>query len=86
MIVNLDLTPEEFAALSSRADAQGVDIETILHGLIAPLTVQTTSAVRPRSWPGIAETGDAEEQAEREREWTEMQNNIRRWQAEQRQP
>lgn len=34
MTVTLELKPEEFAALTSKAQEDGVDVETVLHGLI----------------------------------------------------
>ena len=87
MTVTLALSPEEWTALSARATADKVDIETILHRLISGLIAQTMPdeiSTLPVFLSSHIAADDPEEQAEREREAIEMQNNIRRWRAEQR--
>lgn len=98
MTVTLELTPEEAVVLRTRAEADGVDIETVLHRLVA----QAASSPAPQvpeqpaltdkqkgalalmqSWPGGEQADDPEEQAEREREQQEFAANINRWRAEQ---
>ena len=37
MILTSELRPEEFTALHSRADAESVDVETVLHRLVAQI-------------------------------------------------
>ena len=37
MTLTPELRPEEFTALHSRADAEGVDVETVLHRLVAQI-------------------------------------------------
>ena len=37
MTMTLELGPEEIAALERRAEAEGVDIQTVLHRLIAQI-------------------------------------------------
>ena len=73
MTLTLDLTLEEHAALRRRAEAEGIGIEAVLHGLIAALT--------PPLPPGDT-PDDPEEWAERDREREEVQANLARWRAE----
>ncbi|BDI33641.1 hypothetical protein CCAX7_56920 [Capsulimonas corticalis] len=87
--ITLDLTTAELALLHRRADADGVTIIAVLHTLIAQLAPQAP-AEPPRDFGaalsalrGEPMSDDPEEIAERERENTEMQNNIARWRAEQ---
>lgn len=97
MTVTLELTLEEVAVLRTRAEASGVDIETVLHSLVAQaasspapqvqelaLTEKKKGAIAlMQSWPGGEQADDPEEQAEREREQQEFAANINRWRAEQ---
>ena len=78
MTITLDLTPEEHDALRRRAEAEGTDIEAVLHGLLARLTPPAV----PSSMP-VAVLDDPEEQAERDRDRAEVQANLDRWRAEQ---
>ena len=73
MIITLELTPDEAAALRRRADAQGIGIEAALRGLIAALVPPAASGLE----------GDSEE---REREQAELRANLDRWRAEQGRP
>ena len=97
MTITLELRPEEVAALQNRAYAENVDIETLLHRLIAQIASPSASQVgeRPESpqkqqglaalsqaWREIDETDDLEEQSERERELEELKANLLRWRAE----
>ena len=76
MKVTLELNEEEVQTLRPLADAAGVDLETVLHHLIA----QLLPPPMPSAAPVLKE--DAEEDAERRREQEEMQANIKRWHAE----
>ena len=77
MIITLELTPDEAAALRRRADAQGIGIEAALRGLIAALAP-------PAAPPAVSGSeGDSEE---REREQAELRANLDRWRAEQGRP
>ena len=78
MTITLELRPEEVAALQNRALAEDIDIETLLHRLIA----QSASPSAPQAWREKDETDDPEEQAEREREMEELKANLLRWRAE----
>jgi len=97
MTITLELRPEEVALLQNRAYAENVDIETLLHRLIAQSTSPSAPQVgeRPESpqkqqglaalsqaWREKDETDDPEEQAEREREIEELKANLLRWRAE----
>ena len=97
MTITLELRPEEVAALQNRAYAENVDIETLLHRLIAQIASPSASQVgeRPESpqkqqglaalsqaWREKDETDDPEELAEREREMEELKANMLRWRAE----
>ncbi len=97
MTITLELRPEEATALQDRALAESVDIETLLHRLIAQMASPSASQVggKPEfseKKPGLAalnqawrkqdETDDPEEQAERDRELEELKANMLRWRAE----
>ncbi len=101
MTVTLELKPEELAALSERADADGVDIETVLHSLVAQAASSPAPQVQEKpalteqqkglaallqSWDEEDETDDPEELAERDRELEEFKANINRWRAEEGRP
>ena len=77
MTVTLELSADEHAALASVAAVAGVSLETVLHGLIAQLSVP---AEKERETPD----GDAEE--ERRREQAEVEANIKRWHTDRMQP
>ena len=78
MTITLELRPEEVTALQNRALAEDIDIETLLHRLIA----QSASPSAPQAWRSHEDTDDPEEQAEREREIEELKANLLRWRAE----
>ena len=97
MTITLELRPEEVTALQNRAYAENVDIETLLHRLIAqsasPLSPQIAGktefsekkqglAALNQAWRNQGETDDPEELAEREREMEELKANLLRWRAE----
>ena len=96
MVVALKLNAEEVQALHRTAEAAGVDIDAVLHQLIALLAPEAIENAPARREPsemdsaegaageGAAGAEAAEEEAERRREQEEMQANIRRWHAEQR--
>lgn len=75
MTITLDLTPEEVAVLRRRADAEGVSIEAVLHGLVAALAP-------PAAPPEVSK----EDPEERDREQAELRANLDRWRAEQGRP
>ncbi len=94
--VTFEITQEEMTALTACASAHGVDIQTVLHSLVAALArpptsgnmaaasgVQRSPLASPPLLERGAETDAPEEQAERAREAVEMGNNIRRWREEQ---
>jgi len=97
MTVTLELRPEEVTALRSRATAEGVDVETVLHRLVAKiapppapeaqgkreLTEKQKGAIAlMQAWRQEDETDDPEELAERDRELEEFKANMNRWRAE----
>ena len=97
MTITLELRPEEVALLQNRAYAENVDIETLLHRLIAQsaspsapqiggmpefLKKKQGLAALGQAWRSHEETDDPEEQAERERELEELKANLLRWRAE----
>jgi len=101
MTVTLDLRPDELDALRRRADAEGVDIETVLHRLIALIVPPPASGMREerkltekqkalaallQSWREEDQTDDPEELAERDRDLEEFKANLNRWLAEQGRP
>ncbi len=101
MTVTLELRPEELAALSERAQADGVDIETVLHSLVAQiasapapaphdkpeLTEKQRAAIAlMQSWREQDQTDDPEELAARDQELAEFKANINRWRAEEGRP
>lgn len=73
MTITLELSADEHAALASVAAAAGVPIETVLHGLIAQLSVPAAKA---------QETPDGDAAEEQLREQEEVEANIRRWHRE----
>lgn len=97
MTITLELRPEEVAALQDRALAESVDIETLLHRLIAQMASLSASQAGkqpefPQKQEGLnalsqagrnqGETDDPEELAERDRELEELKTNMLRWRAE----
>jgi len=101
MTVTLDLRPDELDALRRRADAEGVDIETVLHRLIALIVPPPASGMREerkltekqkalaallQSWREEDQTDDPEELAERDRDLEEFKANMNRWRAEEGRP
>ena len=101
MTVTLELKPEEVTALRSRATAESVDIETVLHELVAHIALPPAPEVREKpeltekqkaavalmqAWRQEDETDDPEELAERDRELEEFKANMNRWRAEEGRP
>jgi hypothetical protein len=94
MTVKLELRPDEVAALKARADARGVDIETVLHDLVAqvqdeasPLSEKQKAAIALLDqWREEDETDDPEELERRDAEFEEFKANINRWRAEEGRP
>ena len=100
MTITLELRPDELDALRSRADAEGVDVETVLHRLIALIGPQSTETQKKQELTekqkgAVAlmqagrledETDDPEDLAERDREREESKANLNRWLAEQGRP
>ena len=97
MTITLELRPEEVTALQDHALAESVDIETLLHRLIAQMASLSASQVgeQPESpkkqeglgglsqaWRNQSETDDPEELAERDRELEELKANMLRWRAD----
>ncbi len=94
MTVTLELKPEELTVLHQRAHAEGVDIETVLHSLVAqaaPPPAIEKPELNEKQKAAIAlmqacrqedETDDPEELAERDRELEEFKANMNRWRAE----
>jgi ribosomal protein L12E/L44/L45/RPP1/RPP2 len=86
MTVTLKLNDEELYILRPLADAEGVDIETVLHALIAQLIPPSASKrqgnLEERTKEERTKEERAEEEAELRREQEEMQANIARWHAE----
>jgi hypothetical protein len=101
MTITLDLQPEELTALNARAQAQGVDIETVLHGLIAQIASAPAQeiALKPnlperntaaisliQGWREEDQTEDLEEREQRDRDLQDFKANINRWRVEQGRP
>ena len=100
MTVTLELRPEEVVALRSRAEADSVDIETVLHKLVAQIAPpapeapgkpelaekQKALAALLQSWREEDQTDDPDELAERDRELEEFKANMNRWRAEEGRP
>lgn len=93
MTVTMNLEADEAAALTEQAEVQGVDIETVLHRLVAflpppsapqsPLTQKQQAALALLdSWTAEKEQMTSEELAESDAEFAELQANINRWRAE----
>ncbi len=80
MIVTLKLSDEELYVVRPLADAEGVDIETVLHTLIAQLFPPAAS--KRQDNPEKQAKEEQAEEAELRREQEEMQANIARWHAE----
>jgi hypothetical protein len=96
LTVILELTPDEAETLTAQARAQGTDIETLLHRIIAQLTPTTE---RPSltekqkaaialldAWRDEDATDDDEELARRDAEFEEFKTNINRWRTEEGRP
>ena len=97
MTITLELRPEEVTALQDRALAESVDIETLLHRLIAQMASLSASQAGKQpeflqkqegltalnqAWRNQGETEDPEELADRDRELEELKANMLRWRAE----
>ncbi len=96
MTVTLELQPEEFAVLSQRAQTDGVNIESVLHSLVAQIAAppakpeltdkQKGLAALLQTWREEDQTDDPEELAARDQELAEFKANINRWRAEEGRP
>ncbi len=92
MTVTLELTLEETAALENCARAGGVDIQSVLHSLVAQIVPLPATEPPERAaalmyaWRREEETDDPEERAEHDREREELKANMDRWRAEQGRP
>lgn len=77
MTVTLELSAGEAQVLQEIAEAAGVRIEVVLHGLISELS-------RPGEERQAVEApaGEPDEAAERHREQAEVEANIKRWHQE----
>jgi len=91
MNVSLEFSPEEAAALTRHAQAQGKDVEAVLHGLVAQIAPspkpelnerQRAAIVLMQQWREEDKTDDPEELEERDRELEEFKANMNRWRAE----
>jgi len=82
MTIRLELSTEEQAALAAVAEAAGVSVETVLHGLVAQLSVPGGAEVPKETPAPVAEPGAAEEER---REQEEVEANIKRWHQERQQ-
>ncbi len=75
MMITLELSAEEMRALRGIAEAAGVDLQTVLHGLIAQISLPDREAS-----PALAPSADASVEQKREQE--EVEANIKRWHEE----
>ena len=73
MTITLELSTDEQAALRAVASAAGMDIGTVLHGLIAQLSAPTATENAGE---------DLNMDAEERREQAEVEANIQRWHRE----
>ena len=74
--ITLELSADEHAALTAVAGAAGVSLETVLHGLIAQLSI-------PAAGEAVESRGESLSAAEeRRREQAEVEANIKRWHAD----
>ena len=78
MTITLQLSVDEHAAVEAVARAAGVSLETVLHGLIAQLSVPPAAEARETPDRGAAE--------ERRQEQAEVEANIKRWHTDRMQP
>ena len=98
MTVTLELKPEEISVLADRAQAQGTDIESVLHGLVAQIT-PTPPQIEPQvnekkraaiallgSWLAEKDEMTPEELAQNDVDFQEFKANINRWRAEEGRP
>lgn len=92
MNVLLDLSPEEYVLLNSRAVQSNISIDAVLHSLIAtlvsipptlPLHTTPEAGALLNSLHGADAIEDPEDHAEWEQEQAEMRANVARWRAEQ---
>ena len=96
MTITLQLAPEEVAVLTYRAQAQGVDMEAVLHGLVAQIVPppekpelndrQRAAIALMDAWREEDKTDDPEELNRRDRELEEFKANMNRWRAEEGRP
>lgn len=81
--VTLKLSADETHVLQEIAQAAGVSVEVVLHGLIAQLTAPPEAEIPPSSVPPAdPEVFDPEAVDEQQREQEEMEANIKRWHQE----
>ena len=96
MTITLQLSPEEETTLRTRAQAQGTDVEAVLHSLVAQLPPspekpvlnerQKAAIAMIDAWREEDKTDDEEELDRRDRELEELMANMSRWRAEEGRP
>ena len=74
--ITLELSADEHAALTAVAGAAGVSLETVLHGLIAQLSIPAAGEATESMG------GDLDTAEEQRREQEEVEANIKRWHQE----
>jgi len=74
--ITLELSADEHAALTAVAGAAGVSLETVLHGLIAQLSIPAAGEAAESMG------GDLDTAEEQRREQEEVEANIKRWHQE----
>lgn len=77
MTVTLELSADEARVLQEMARAAGVSVDTVLHGLIAQISLPHRKAP-----PSAAPPADPEAADEQKREQEEVEANVRRWHEE----
>ncbi|MDQ2730540.1 MAG: hypothetical protein M3Y56_02685 [Armatimonadota bacterium] len=99
MTITLELNPEELTVLNYRAQAQGTDIQAVLHDLVAQIVPAPAPPEKPElnekqkglvalidAWRKEDETDNPEELDRRDRDLEEFMTNINRWRAEEGRP
>lgn len=92
MTITLELSLEEETALSRRAQAQGTNLETVLHDLVAQIDPQSPTpeltdqqnrlAALLQTWAEEDKADDPDELDRRDHEMEEFKDNMNRWRAE----
>ena len=93
--ITLEFEADEVAVLSDQARIRGVEVDNILHELVAQLKNVQVRGDKPelndkqkaaialmQSWREEDETHDPDELADRDRELEEFKTNINRWRTE----